>query len=193
GVLISAAPEIIYAEDTDGDGKADVRKVLFSGFGEGNQQHRVNGFEYGLDNWVYAANGDSSGTIRSLMTGKSANLRGHDLRFRPDTSEFETIAGQTQFGRHRDDWGNWFGNNNPTWLWHYFLDEHYLARNPHLAVSATRKVLANYAEGRSRWRALHRRHVPPRHRASGIFSRRVEAPSRLARRRRQGPYLARLS
>src|SRR6266487_1530364 len=112
GVLISAAPEIIYAEDTDGDGKADVRKVLFSGFGEGNQQHRVNGF----DNWVYAANGDSSGTIRSLMTGKSANLRGHDLRFRPDTSEFETIAGQTQFGRRRDDWGNWFGNNNPTWL-----------------------------------------------------------------------------
>jgi len=26
GVLISAAPNIFYAEDTDGDGKADVRK-----------------------------------------------------------------------------------------------------------------------------------------------------------------------
>ncbi|HEV8002104.1 MAG TPA: hypothetical protein VGP63_19605, partial [Planctomycetaceae bacterium] len=27
GVLVCAAPDIIYAEDTDGDGKADIRKV----------------------------------------------------------------------------------------------------------------------------------------------------------------------
>jgi putative membrane-bound dehydrogenase-like protein len=144
GVLISAAPEIFYAEDTDGDGKADIRKPLLVGFNEGNQQHRVNGFEYGLDNWVYAANGGSGGTIRSVSTGKTANLRGHDLRFKPDTGEFELVEGQTQFGRHRDDWGNWFGNENPTWLWHYFLPEHYLARNSDLAVTTTRRVLANY-------------------------------------------------
>ena len=31
GVLVTAAPDIFYAEDTDGDGKADVRKVLFTG------------------------------------------------------------------------------------------------------------------------------------------------------------------
>ncbi|MEK7684572.1 MAG: PVC-type heme-binding CxxCH protein [Verrucomicrobiota bacterium] len=146
GVLISAAPEILYAEDTDGDGKADVRKPLLVGFNEGNQQHRVNGFEYGLDNWVYAANGDSGGEVRSVLTGKTINIRGHDLRFRPQDGAFETVAGQTQFGRHRDDWGNWFGNNNPTWLWHYFLPEQYLARNPHLAVRQTKQYLANYPE-----------------------------------------------
>jgi len=144
GVLVSAAPEIFYAEDTNADGKADVRKPLLVGFNEGNQQHRVNGFEYGLDDWVYAANGGSGGTIRSALTGQTANLRGHDLRFKPDTGEFELVEGQTQFGRHRDDWGNWFGNENPTWLWHYFLPEHYLARNPDLAVTTTRRVLANY-------------------------------------------------
>ncbi len=144
GVIVSAAPEIFYAEDTDGDGKADVRKPLFTGFAEGNQQHRVNGFDYGLDNWLYGANGDSGGTIR---TGSgSHSMRGHDFRCRPDEGFFETIAGQTQYGRHRDDWGNWFGNNNPTWLWHYFLPEHYLARNPNLAVKTTKQVLANYAE-----------------------------------------------
>ncbi|PYM16818.1 MAG: dehydrogenase, partial [Verrucomicrobia bacterium] len=144
GVLISAAPEIFYAEDTDGDGRADVRKPILAGFNQGNQQHRVNGFEYGLDNWVHAANGGSGGTIRSASTGKSANLRGHDLRFEPDTGEFELVEGQTQFGRRRDDWGNWFGNENPTWLWHYFLPEHYLARNAGLAVPKTKQVLANY-------------------------------------------------
>ena len=146
GVLVSAAPEIFYAEDTDGDGKADLRKPLLVGFNEGNQQHRVNGFELGLDNWIYAANGGSGGTIRSALTGATANLRGHDLRFKPDTGEFELVEGQTQFGRHRDDWGNWFGNENPTWLWHYYLPERYLARNPDLAVNKTRQVLANYPD-----------------------------------------------
>lgn len=144
GVIISAAPEVFYAEDTDGDGKADVRRTLLEGFREGNQQHRVNGFDYGLDNWTYGANGDSGGIIHSVLTGKRFDIRGRDFRFKPDTGEFETIAGQTQFGRHRDDWGNWFGNNNPTWLWHYYLPEHYVARNPHLAVRETRRVLANY-------------------------------------------------
>src|SRR5262249_8718873 len=49
GVIVCAVPDIFYAEDTDGDGKADVRKVLFTGFNPGNQQHRANGFDYGLD------------------------------------------------------------------------------------------------------------------------------------------------
>ena len=162
GVIISAAPDILYAEDTDGDGKADVKKVLFTGFREGNQQHRLNGFEYGLDNWIYGANGDSGGTITCVNTtapgapapnskpetpnSKPVSISGRDFRFRPDTGEFEAIEGQTQFGRRRDDWGNWFGNNNPTWLWHYWLPDRYLRRNPHLAVKSSKQLLANYPD-----------------------------------------------
>ncbi len=138
GVLISAAPDILYAEDTTGDGRADVRRVLFTGFREGNQQHRMNGFALGLDNWIYAANGDSGGTITSKATGARTNISGRDFRFKM-TGEFEAVAGQTQFGRWRDDWGNWFGNNNPNWLWHYHVPLRYLARNPQLAVGATRR------------------------------------------------------
>src|SRR5262249_43904030 len=108
GVLISAAPDILYAEDTDGDGKADVRKLLFTGFREGNQQHRINGFEYGLDNWIYAANGGSGGMIRSVAKDLGFDLRGHDLRIRPDEGAMELQPGPTQYGRHHDDWGNWF-------------------------------------------------------------------------------------
>jgi putative membrane-bound dehydrogenase-like protein len=149
GVIVSAAPEIFYAADTDGDGRADVRQPFFTGFVEGNPQHRANGFDYGLDNWLYGANGDSGGKIKStIRKGQSeVNISGRDFRFRPDTGEFEAIAGMTQFGRHCDDWGNWFGDNNPTWLWHFFLPEHYLARNPHLAVKTTKRVLANYEGG----------------------------------------------
>ena len=57
GVIVTAAPEIFYAEDSDGDGKADIRRTLFSGFLEGNQQLRVNGLRWGLDNWIYCASG----------------------------------------------------------------------------------------------------------------------------------------
>jgi putative membrane-bound dehydrogenase-like protein len=146
GVLVAAAPDLFYAEDTDGDGRADVRKVLFTGFNPGNQQHRFNGFEWGLDGWIYAANGDSGGRVKSVASGKVISISGRDVRFRPDTGEIEAVSAQTQYGRRRDDWGNWFGNNNPTWLWHVTLPEHYLRRNPRLAVKSVRHVLANYED-----------------------------------------------
>lgn len=144
GVLISSAPDILYAEDTDGDGKADDIEVLFTGFVPGNQQHRVNGFEWGLDGWIYAANGDSGGRVKSVKTGKVIDISGRDVRFRPETGELETVSSQSQFGRRRDDFGNWFGNNNSTWLWHIGLPERSLARNAKLAVKSTKRVLANY-------------------------------------------------
>ncbi|HWB09938.1 MAG TPA: PVC-type heme-binding CxxCH protein [Pirellulales bacterium] len=133
GVLVTCAPEIFYAEDTDGDGRADVRKSLYRGFGEGNPQHRVNGLRWGLDNWVYCANGDSGGGIESLITGEKVNIGGRDFRIRPDEGLIEAQTGQTQFMRERDDWGNWFGNSNANPMYHFALDEHYMRRNPHFA------------------------------------------------------------
>jgi putative membrane-bound dehydrogenase-like protein len=141
GVLVSCAPDIFYAEDRDGDGKADHKEVLFTGFVEGNQQHRLNGFELGLDGWVYGANGDSGGTVRSRKTGKVVAISGRDFRFRPDTGEFEAESGQTQYGRHRDDWGHWFGNDNPNWGWHFVLSDPDLRRNPHYAAPDPKQTL----------------------------------------------------
>ncbi|MBI1311426.1 c-type cytochrome [bacterium] len=166
GVIVTAAPEIFYAEDTDGDGRADVRTTLFRGFGEGNQQHRVNGLRWGLDGWLHVGNGDSGGSIESVgrvegvrhegrgpsqssdlephasALGHAINVSGRDLRINPDTGEMEATSGQTQFGRARDDWGNWFGNNNSNPIWHYVLDEHDLRRNPHAPVSTTKAMIA---------------------------------------------------
>jgi putative membrane-bound dehydrogenase-like protein len=156
GVLVSAAPDIFFAADRNNDWQADVKKVLYRGFGEGNQQHRVNGLRLGLDNWVYVGNGDSGGDIKSLdgvlddgelgkkpsefalSVGKSSSVNGRDLRIRPDFGWFETQSGQTQFGRSRDDWGNWFGCNNSDPMWHYLLSESYLRRNPNFAFGNTR-------------------------------------------------------
>lgn len=145
GVLITSAPDILYAEDTDGDGRADKRESLFTGFVQGNQQHRVNGLVYGLDNWVYCANGDSGGTIKSRKTGQEVSISGRDVRIRPDTGEVEPVSGQTQFGRNRDDWGNWFGCNNSNPMYQFALDEHYQRRNPHFASPNSRRDVPHVA------------------------------------------------
>ena len=57
GILVCAAPDILYAEDTDNDGKADKVETLFTGFATHNYQARVNSLEYGLDGWVYGSCG----------------------------------------------------------------------------------------------------------------------------------------
>jgi putative membrane-bound dehydrogenase-like protein len=131
GVLICAAPDILFAEDTNGDGKADVVKKLFSGFGTDNYQGRVNGLEYGLDGWVYGSCGLFGGRIKSF-NGKEYALGNRDFRIKPDTGEMEPVSGTSQQGRVRDDWGNWFGCDNSTLIRHYPLDDHYLKRNPHV-------------------------------------------------------------
>lgn len=131
GLIVACAPDILYLEDTNGDDVADVREVLYTGFGKGNQQHRVNGLRWGLDNWIYGANGDSSGEISSVKGTDTLNLRGRDFRIRPDTGQIDGQAGQTQFSRARDDWGNWFGCNNSNPIYHYTLADEYARRNNH--------------------------------------------------------------
>ncbi|HXT39182.1 MAG TPA: neutral/alkaline non-lysosomal ceramidase N-terminal domain-containing protein, partial [Candidatus Angelobacter sp.] len=133
GVLICTAPDILYAEDTDGDGKADTVKKLFSGFATENYQARVNSLSPGLDNWIYGANGLIGGTIHGSAGGKEVNISGRDFRMHPGMGEFEPASGLTQQGRVRDDWGNWFGCDNSTLLWHYPLPDHYVRRNPFFA------------------------------------------------------------
>ncbi|HKS35850.1 MAG TPA: neutral/alkaline non-lysosomal ceramidase N-terminal domain-containing protein [Verrucomicrobiae bacterium] len=138
GVLVCAAPDIIYAEDTNGDGRADRVEKLFTGFATDNYQARVNSLSLGLDNWIYGANGLIGGKIRGSAVGKEINISGRDFRMRPDTGEFEPASGITQQGRVRDDWENWFGCDNSTLLWHYPLPEHYVRRNPHVSAPEPR-------------------------------------------------------
>jgi putative membrane-bound dehydrogenase-like protein len=143
GVLICAAPDILYAEDTNGDGRADKVEKLFTGFATENFQARVNSLSLGLDNWMYGANGLIGGKIHGLAGGSEINISGRDFRMHPDTGEFEPASGLTQQGRVRDDWDNWFGCDNSTLLWHYPLSEHYMRRNPHVAATEPRIFVAS--------------------------------------------------
>lgn len=140
GVFVANIPDIFYARDSNGDGVCDERETWVTGFTAGNPQHLVNGFCLGLDGWFYGANGDSGGDLHVIKTGQQVKLGTQDFRFHPDTGEFRLEAGRTQFGRWRDDFGNWFGNNNSTVAWHYFLPLAYLEKHPERTAKTLRAI-----------------------------------------------------
>ena len=142
GVLVTADGEIFYAEDTDGDGRADVRRPLFRGFSKtANPQLRVNSLRWGMDGWVYCAMARSGGEIESVLTGQKMKVEGRDLRVGPDDGALDPQSGVTQFGRDRNDYGDWFGCDNSRPLWHFVLDDDYTRRNPHVAAPDPRVQL----------------------------------------------------
>jgi putative membrane-bound dehydrogenase-like protein len=142
GVFVTAAPDLLFLKDNDGDGRSDVRQVVFTGFGQGNQQLRANGLTYGLDNWIYGANGRSDGEVRrpSDPPERAVSIRARDFRFLPDGSQFQATSGQSQFGQTHDDWGNRFISWNTIPLRHALFDQEFLDRNPRLAEHGVRDI-----------------------------------------------------
>lgn len=134
GALVISVPDILYAEDSDNDGRADIKRRLLTGFHQGNPQHLVAGFAWGLDQWIYTAHGN--GQIQSVNqftdtpNAPGTNLSGFDFRFEPDSQQVQPEFGQSQYRRTRDDWGNWFGSDNSRPGWHYALEYKYLKNNP---------------------------------------------------------------
>jgi len=139
GVLVCNAPDILFMEDIDGDGRADRQRVLYSGFNLSNIQQMVNSLQWGLDNWVYGCAGLNGGTVHSAEKAAAApiDLRGRGIRFHPDVpASLEPTSGGGQFGLAADDWGHWFTATNSQHLRQIVLPDHYLRRNPYLPVRA---------------------------------------------------------
>ncbi|MFO0801588.1 MAG: PVC-type heme-binding CxxCH protein [Gemmataceae bacterium] len=137
GILVAVAPDILYLQDTDGDGKADTTTVLYTGFNLANIQQMVNGLQWGLDNWIYGSAGNDGGTVHSKEKDtEPVSLRGRGLRFQPwRIGSLELTSGGGQFGLTTDDYQHWFTATNSEHLKHIVLPDHYLRRNPYLPVS----------------------------------------------------------
>jgi len=84
GLLVASAPNILYFKDTDGDGRADIRKVMFTGFAMANSEARITNLRYGIDNWIYAANSGQPGEVSFVEKPDmpAVSVSGADFRFR---------------------------------------------------------------------------------------------------------------
>jgi len=102
GILVTDAPDLLYLEDTNNDGVADVREVILTGFAFTNPQHTVNNPVYGLDNWIYLAHENAATAIifKEEFGDRGSDIRyagrpdvppltehGRNVRFRPDTGQ----------------------------------------------------------------------------------------------------------
>jgi putative membrane-bound dehydrogenase-like protein len=137
GVLVACAPDILYLEDTHQDGRADLRRVLYTGFGRKNIEAQVNSLQWGLDNWVYGLGSFNGGEIRSPDRPEKAPvlLQGRGFRFRPEVpGSLEPTLARGQYGLAADAWGRWFTCTNNEHLTFVVLEDRYLSREPLLAA-----------------------------------------------------------
>ncbi|HEX4130940.1 MAG TPA: PVC-type heme-binding CxxCH protein [Pirellulales bacterium] len=136
GAFVAGTPDLVYLKDTNGDGRADVRRTVFTGFRKLNVQAVINNLIWGLDGKVYAAGATNGGTLTTPEhpDRKAVSFSRADFRFDPRTWEIELISGGARFGNSFDDWGNRFICNIRSPVQHVVLPARYLARNPYLPV-----------------------------------------------------------
>src|SRR5262245_26865085 len=110
GVFVAATPDIWYLKDSDGDGKADIREKVFTGFRKYNIQAVINNLKWGLDHKIYGAGGSNGGRIQNVKNPETPpiTLSANDFRIDPATNRFELQSGGQRFGNAFDDWGNRF-------------------------------------------------------------------------------------
>src|SRR5713226_9573454 len=135
GLFVGSVPHIYFLKDTRGTGKADVRKIIYTGFARDKAgESMLNSFRWGLDNRFHVSTSGAGGSVK-LAEAKDAqvfNVRGHGFLFDPRSLQFELVAGSAQHGMSMDDWGRKFtcDNSNPCHVLMY--DGRYLLKNPYV-------------------------------------------------------------
>ncbi len=140
GIFVTCAPDIFYLKDSDGDGIADIREVVLTGFKDTKtSQLRVSHPTLGFDGWIYVTSGLNGGEVVSPLFSDRPPKKfdASDGRFHPETFEFETLGGKSQFGLTFDAYGNRFGCTNRHPVLQVVLEPKYLNRNPYLSFSQT--------------------------------------------------------
>ncbi len=142
GVYVTSAPHIYYFKDTDGDGVADVREIVFSGFSRQNVQALLNNLKWGLDNHLYCAGGMNGGKLTRREQNLLELTGAQVLRIDPVHETLEPLSGGSQFGYSMDDWGNQFVASNSSHIQEIVFPHKYLLRNPYLPVPGVTRGIA---------------------------------------------------
>ena len=149
GIYVIATPDVYFFKDTKGTGKADVREVVFTGFGTGLKMLNVQGLancpQWGLDNCIHIQSGSGNkGVVSSPKRPdlKGIEISGHDFWFDPKTLDFGLEAGGGQYGMSYDNYGRRFVCSNSDHLQYYLYDEKYAQRNPYFTMPHSRQSIA---------------------------------------------------
>ncbi|MFO0897360.1 MAG: PVC-type heme-binding CxxCH protein [Pirellulales bacterium] len=109
GAIAHSIPTINRVTDSDGDGKADRREVLFGDIGFRDTHGMASSFTPWIDGWVYACHGYANdSTVRGADDKAIKMNSGNTYRFRADgsTIEYFTHGQVNPFGMCFDPLGN---------------------------------------------------------------------------------------
>ena len=171
GVFIGATPDILFCKDTNDNGVADIREVVFTGFANDyapyetnrlNVQALLNSFNWNLDNRIHGSASMSGGKVRMVESAftrawleragtdhpspvtnhKSVDLRGRDFSFDPRTLDFRAESGGAQHGMSFDSRGRKFVCSNSDHIQLVTYEDRYASRNPFFAMPPPRSSIA---------------------------------------------------
>lgn len=124
GLLVCDFDQIVRLCDTNGDGKADERSVLFSGFGIGDTHQLVNSISYGPDGSLWFTQGLHAFSRVETPWGIARLDRAGVWRLRPRELRLEGffgggMAGANCWGVAFDDYGQVFhkSGDRPQGYW----------------------------------------------------------------------------
>lgn len=144
GIFVAAAPDVFFLKDTDGDLKADIQEVVFTGFNRTNVQGLINSFHWGPDNRIYGSASTVGGSITSPKhpDRPAIECRGRDFSFNPKTLELRAETGGGQHGMSFDNWGRRFVSANSDHAQLIVYADRYLARSPIASPAPARISIA---------------------------------------------------
>ena len=93
GIIVAAAPHMLFLKDTNGDDKADVRQVLSTGWGIQDSHAGPSNLQYAPDNHIWGVVGYSG--YDGEMNGKRLQFGQGAYRFKPDGADFEFLTAST--------------------------------------------------------------------------------------------------
>jgi uncharacterized protein len=118
GVICTNGTELLFLKDSNGDDKADIRKVLINGFSMGDTHAGPSNLRHGADGWIYATVGYSG--FEGEVGGEKHRFSQGVFRFKADGSKLEFLQNTTN-----NTWGLGFNsdfdfmgstaNANPSW------------------------------------------------------------------------------
>lgn len=113
GCYVANSTELVHYKDTDGDGRADQRRVILSGFGTEDTHHLLHTLRWGPDGCLYMNQSIYIHSHVETPFGVKRLNGGGIWRYRPETQELSVLAKGlvNSWGHQHDKWGQSFATD----------------------------------------------------------------------------------
>ena len=116
GVYVANQPDLFFLKDTDGDLRADQRRIPLSGFGTEDNHHAISAFRWGPDGHLYFMSGIFLHTQVETPHGLVRVEDGATFQFKPRQAKLDLFnigTATNPWGLAFDRWGQPFLTEGP--------------------------------------------------------------------------------